>query len=860
MMPQAKTMLENAATQNASNGGRMVAVDGRALPLVGARLSVDARGGIARTVLEQRFANPHDEPLTVTYLLPLPADGAVSAFAFRVGGRRVVGEIDRRAAARERFEQAILDGRSAAIVEQERSSLFTQELGNVPPRAEVIAEITVDQRLAWLGGEGAWEWRFPTTVAPRFLGAPGVTPDAARVMVDVANQPIGPRMRLTMSIRDRLAEGRHVESPSHAVTERNTPTTREIELASDGGVPLDRDLVVRWPVTAPTVGVTIDTARPAPERPNAGQAYGLVTLVPPALKTASVKRDLIVLLDTSGSMSGAPLEQARRIVGAIVDTLSDKDSLEMIEFSTDARRWKAGPASADAGTRKQAHAWLKKLQASGSTEMRVAIVEALSSLRAESQRQVVLITDGLIGFESEVVRAILDGLPRGSRVHTVGVGSGVNRSLTGPAARAGHGVEVVVGLGEDPERAARQLVARTAAPLVVELELSGAALVGHAPACLPDLFAGAPALVGVELRPEGGELVVRGRSAEGEFAERMFIPPTVSSLASGIGNGGIVSLYGRERVEDCEMRVGAGESQDGEIERLGLTFQIATRLTSWIAVSEEATVDPNAPSRKERMPHELPFGMSAEGLGLRAPAPMMQAPGSSLTRAGGLGGIVPHPSPSAMPAGGAASYGAPPSPVMSAARPSTGQFAASKSMAADFEGADDSVLSPPAPADAPAKKSGGIVSAIGGAIGRMFGAGSRGKSHEADAPESRSEPPTPPAPPSQPAREQLREGQKMKDEGYLRTFAGRVVRRRGGSVLVEITIDQALAWTLPARVTVELADGQRIEVEIDAKASTRSGELTAGVVVRLALSLPAAHATDELTWLQIDGGIVVLFA
>src|SRR5437867_7664251 len=154
MVPTRRTTMTPAqAMENPisdSSGGRLVATDGRTLPFRGATLAADAAGGICRTLLVQRFENPYDQPLAVTYLLPLPADGAVSGFEFQIGERRVVGEIDRRAAARERFQQAIADGRSAALVEQERSSLFTQEIGNIPAHTEVICEITIDQRLRWL--------------------------------------------------------------------------------------------------------------------------------------------------------------------------------------------------------------------------------------------------------------------------------------------------------------------------------------------------------------------------------------------------------------------------------------------------------------------------------------------------------------------------------------------------------------------------------------------------------------------------------------------------------------------------------------------------------------------------------------
>ncbi len=163
-----------------SAGARLVAVDGRGLPLRRVDIRGHAQGGLARITLEQRFQNPYPEPLRVTYQMPLPADAAVSGFAFRIGERRIVGEVDRVAAARERFEEALLEGRTAGLLEQDRSSLFTQELGNIPPGAEIIAELTVDQRLRWLE-EGAWEWRFPTVVAPRYLGGPGQRAPTPRV-------------------------------------------------------------------------------------------------------------------------------------------------------------------------------------------------------------------------------------------------------------------------------------------------------------------------------------------------------------------------------------------------------------------------------------------------------------------------------------------------------------------------------------------------------------------------------------------------------------------------------------------------------------------------------------------------------
>jgi Ca-activated chloride channel family protein len=825
------------AAPDESSGGILVATDGRSLPLQGTSLKVEAQGGIARTVLEQRFENPYDDPLAVTYLLPLPHDGAVSAFAFRIGERRIVGEVDRRSAARERFEQALVEGRSAALVEQERASLFTQEIGNIPPRAAVVAEITLDQRLAWLA-EGAWEYRFPTTVASRYQGGPGRVADSARLNVPVADGPIGPRLTLALSVRDAPAQGRSPESPSHALHFTQASGLLRASMRDESGAPLDRDLVVRWPVAAQAVGLSLSTARPDASKPHARHAYGLLTLVPPRSEAglASVPRDLIVLLDTSGSMGGEPLDQARRVVSALIDTLGPQDRLELIEFSNAPRRWRKKAAEASLANRKAALEWLAALEAGGGTEMRSGVYEALAALREGAQRQVVLVTDGLIGFESEVLRTILEKLPFGSRLHAVGVGSAVNRSLTGPAARAGHGVEVVIGLGEDPERAAMRLSSRTAEPLVTELEIRGSALVECAPARLPDLFGGAPAIVALALSPEGGRLEVTGRTARGRFEQTLQVRP----VPGGEGSPAAIALFGREKVEDLEMRAAAGEAgeHDGAIERLGLEFQIATRLTSWIAVSDRVDVDPTRPTRREKMPHALPYGMSAEGLGLR-PA---------------VAGMAPM--------GQAIAYGA------------VREMAAAPSL--KLRAGSPAPASPPSPSPAQAasgfvgdrlRKAGDVAKKMKGEVGGPAGRG-------------RSQPPSEPklyAP-----EDGLAPGERFESahdaemdwkedkpaprragfEGArdeARRLAGRVVLFKGKELVVEVAVDGgALPWEPPVRVRVAFEDGVEIEVEVDPKRTTAAMSISEGQVIRLALVLAAEAAHGPPRRVRLGDGTSTL--
>jgi Ca-activated chloride channel family protein len=208
----------------------------------------------------------------------------------------------------------------------------------------------------------------------------------------------------------------------------------------------------------------------------------------------------------------------------------------------------------------------------------------------------------------------------------------VNRSLTAPAARAGGGVEIVIGLGEDAERAARRLLERTAQPILTEVSIQGEALLDFAPRRLPDVYRGSPARIAMRLRSGGGRLTVAARSAAGRFEAAVDMP----ALALGAGPPAVTALFGREQVEDLEARrtVEPHSEIDPWIERIGLGFRLATRATSWVAIDESISVRAGAERRRIEQPHEIPEGLSVEALGLRpAGAPAGRA---DTTRAGAI--------------------------------------------------------------------------------------------------------------------------------------------------------------------------------------------------------------------------------
>jgi Ca-activated chloride channel family protein len=629
---------------NSQRAAGLVSVDGRTYPLKSARLEARAEGGVAATTFTQTYSNPYEEPLEVLYTLPLPADGAVTGYTIRLGSRVIRGEVRRRTEAQEQYRKALLEGRTAALLEQERADTFTQKLGCLPPGETAEVEIRVTQMLAYLPADGAgtarWEYRFPTVAGVRYEGVEGRVPDAEKLDVDRAGGSGTPvRLEASLLVMDGPAEAVRPHAPGF-----------ELDLHErDGGVSvslrdrmrLDRDLVVRWNAAKQEVGVRLVEGKGLPGDDG---RYVMITLTPPAEVRQGMARDLTVLIDASGSMSGVPISRAKIVAEELLRSLDPEDRFEILAFSVDVKRLVGSPRQVSAKSIREALEAVHRLEAGGGTEMARAIVEALRPLRPNSQRQVILITDGYIGFEAEVIGEILQRLVPGARLHAVGIGSAPNRTLIRGAARAGRGVEILVGDDDDARLASRRLLQATVRPLLTDLEVNGPALIKLAPERPQDVLEGQPLILLAEVSGSGGELEIRARQAMTpvSWQHRIRVPAageTAGAAEEGSEFAGLTTLplgalFGREAIEDVELglaavRHGRGrEAFENRIEELGLRHGIASRKTSLVAISEDPTVDPKDPRRRERLPVEVPAEVSAEGAGLAQPVRLLALTGA----------------------------------------------------------------------------------------------------------------------------------------------------------------------------------------------------------------------------------------
>ncbi|HEY9381373.1 MAG TPA: VIT domain-containing protein, partial [Burkholderiales bacterium] len=378
---------EPAHAENAQSGTLTLRSADKSQQYVAPHLDTDVSmrvtGMVARVHVVQRFSNPHDARYEGVYVFPLPENAAVDALTMRIGDRVVAGVIKERDAARKTYEQAKASGSKAALLEQERPNIFTSTVANIGPRETVQIEIEYQQTVRY--ADERFSLRFPLVVAPRYIpGQPlsetrrgmgwaadtAQVPDASRITPHVIPpRELAETMLNPVRIAIELDAGvpvAKIDSSSHALRVEQIDATRyRIALAQDS-VAADRDFVLSW---TPTVG-TAPRAAFFLEQHN-GKDYGLLMVMPPGgdyIRTR-MAREVVFVIDTSGSMAGASIEQARQALMLALKRLAPGDRFNVIEFNSVTRAFAAGALPVTPLNIGRAAAWVSGLSANGGTEM-----------------------------------------------------------------------------------------------------------------------------------------------------------------------------------------------------------------------------------------------------------------------------------------------------------------------------------------------------------------------------------------------------------------------------------------------------------------------------------------------------------
>ena len=559
-------------------------------PLRHTDVQVRIAGPLARVTVTQEFHNPFAEKIEAVYTFPLPPDSAVDDMTMHIGDRTIRGLIKPRDEARKIYEEARRTGRIASLLDQERPNIFTQAVANILPGATVKIQIAYVETVPYEAG--VYSFNFPMVVAPRYMPRRGV-PDAARIAPPVT--PEGTRAGHDISVEVHLDAGvpiDNLESRTHDVSiDRPNPRQAVVKLRDKTVIP-NKDFILKYGVAGRRIEDAVLTHT----------GYFTLLLQPPdrVQPEEIAPKELVFVLDTSGSMSGFPIEKAKESMALALDGLHPRDTFNLITFSGDTHILFPNPVPATAENRRLAREFLSSRSGGGGTEMMKAIRTALAPSDApERTRVVCFMTDGEVGNDLEIL-AEVQRHPN-ARVFAFGIGSSVNHFLLDGMARYGRGEVEYVGLQDDGSAAARRFHERVNSPLLTDISIDwgGLAVTGVYPARIPDLFAAKPLVIsGRYTSPGAGVIRLRGRIGGREFTREI----RVNLPASQPENAMLATLWARRRVEDLMSQDFAGLQRGNirddlkqQITQLGIDHRLMTPFTSFVAVEEKMITEGGAP-------------------------------------------------------------------------------------------------------------------------------------------------------------------------------------------------------------------------------------------------------------------------
>jgi Ca-activated chloride channel family protein len=627
----------------------------------------DVRAGIsgflARVTVTQIFANTATQNIEAIYTFPLPQDAAVDDMTIQIGNRTVRGLIKRREEARAIYEHAKNTGHVAALLDQERPNIFTQSVANILPGEEVTVTISYVETLRY--EEGAYEFVFPMVVGPRYIPgqatghqgggwAPDTNrvPDASHITPWVAAK--GTRAGHDISMELALDAGvpiQDVRSKSHDIeVDRQSASRASIRLRDEAVIP-NKDFILKYDVAGPEIADAI-LSTPAPGRSKGAGGYFTMILQPPArLPESDIQpKELVFVLDTSGSMWGFPLEKAKEVISRALDELYPGDTFNLITFSGDTHIVFPEPVYPTAENIRKAKAVLASRTGGGGTEMMKAIRAALvPSDKQDHVRVVCFLTDGYVGDDMEIVGEVQKH--PNARVFAFGIGTAVNRFLLDKMAESGRGAVEYVTLADKADEAAHRFYERVRSPLLTDLYIDwgGLPVTDVYPQRLPDLFSGQPLVIsGRFTQPASGKIRLKGTRAGGPFTRE--IPVTFSTSSPPFD--ALAGFWARRRIDDLMSQDWLGLQQGAmkpalkeQITQLGLDYRLMTQFTSFVAVEERIVTKDGKPQRME-VPVEMPEGVSRDAVfgerqfdyfASQSPVPV-GVPGSA--GGGAIGGVV----------------------------------------------------------------------------------------------------------------------------------------------------------------------------------------------------------------------------
>ncbi|WP_446011840.1 marine proteobacterial sortase target protein [Candidatus Electrothrix sp.] len=568
----------------------------RPAPMLSMDVDIQVSGIVARATVKQHFTNDSEQWVEALYVFPLPDESAVDHLEMRINDRVIIGKIQKKERARQTYEAAKKEGKKASLLSQSRPNIFTTAVANIGPGETVIIQIEYQQVVQ--RQDRVYSLRFPLVVGPRY--SPGPPALEALSVVGPGDEQVNP-----VTLHVNLAAGMElsrIDSLYHGISQQKNKDN-SLDIRFTGEVKADRDFVLEWePKKSQVPTVALFSEQQGDEH-----ALLLMVMPPEQQKQDPLAREIVFILDTSGSMGGESIRQAKKALLMAVERMRPQDRFNLIAFNSNATALFRQSKSGTQGNVEQAVKFIDHLEASGGTEISKALELALDGKqRHERIRQVVFLTDGSVSNEQALFTLIKRKLGD-SRLFTIGIGSAPNSYFMTRAATLGRGNYTFIGKLEEVREKMSTLFAQLEQPALINLRLTGASGFEVLPAPIPDLYQGEPLTVIMKGQGNPEKLFLSGQQADGTFWQ------TAVDTATFTDRPGIAVLWARKKIKILMDSLASGadpQQVEQGVTELALVNHLVSRYTSLVAVEEKISRQDseNTSLAQQKVQTNLPAG------------------------------------------------------------------------------------------------------------------------------------------------------------------------------------------------------------------------------------------------------------
>lgn len=595
-------------------------------------INLQVQGLLASMTLTQRFNNQSAQWLEGRYQFPMPADATVRGLQITMGDRTINGVIKENEVAEHLYQAAAAAGEIASVVDLQRPNLFNIRVANIAPHEEIV--VVLDIMLPVQFDDGQFSLSLPTTFTPRYSNESTPDTEALKTPVLPASVIRGPQLTLNARING-IEDAALIKSTSHALQ-------RYRDQVSLKAVPMDRDVELAWSLSGDDEPQTLLYTST-----HDGHRYVQLMMVPPEHVTESVAqpamaRELILVVDKSGSMAGQSMRAARAALQSALDGLVDRDRFNIIAFDDRLQALYSDSRPASRQNLSQARQFISQLDADGGTEMMPALTMALNGGRQalatpdrdQALRQIVFMTDGSVGYEHEMLEAI-DARLNEARLFTIGIGSAPNQWFLSKAAELGRGSSLSITDTGMVQSTMIRLFDMLARPALTDIQVElDAGQVNFHPSVVPDLYSGEPLMLVGRISDAARQIKITGSRGGQLFQKTLQIPPETDPAPVNASAGlppSMAQHWARSRIETLEdeqrrslSRQEPGDGDDDlnedEITTLALSHGLVSQYTSFVAV-EQTRQRPATESLEDvQVANLMPAGNTMGIIGLPAGA------------------------------------------------------------------------------------------------------------------------------------------------------------------------------------------------------------------------------------------------